>query len=181
MKDDGPERDRAGTMVPAAENLDQLLGRLERAADELPPEFVAPLLGRLETLKMRLWGRAVAQVGPAQSEPVAADEQLLTAAEVAARLAVPKAFVYELARRGELPTLHVGARYVRIPATALEQWVRRQMDHGIERSPAASRPRTLSRSVRGPGVPVGTLRQARRTADVPARLSARQPADGQSS
>jgi excisionase family DNA binding protein len=114
-------------------------------------------------------------------EPVATDEQLLTAAEVAARLAVPKAFVYKLARRGELPTLHVGARYVRIPATALEKWVRRQMDHDIERSPETSRPRTLSRGVRGPGVPVGTLGQARRTADLPARLWARQPADGQSS
>jgi excisionase family DNA binding protein len=181
MKDDGPERDRAGTMVPPAEGLDQLLAGLERAADELPPDCVAPLLGRLETLKTRLWRRALAQVSPTQSEPVAADEQLLTAAEVAGRLAVPKAFVYELARRGELPTLHVGARYVRIPVTALEQWVRRQMDHGTERRPETRRPRTPRRSLRGPGVPVGTLRQARRTADLPARLSARQPVDGPSS
>jgi excisionase family DNA binding protein len=153
-------------MIPADETLDELLGRLERAADGLPPAGVLPLVGRLETLKVRLWGRAVAQAVPIRSERAPADERLLTAVEVAARLAVPKAFVYELARRGELPTLHVGARYVRIPATALEEWVKRQMDHGIDRSPETNRPRTLSRSLRGPGVPVGrALRRARRPAD----------------
>lgn len=169
-------------MIPADETLDELLGRLERAADRLPPDGIAPLVGRLETLKVRLWGRAVTQAAPTRPEPAAVDEHLLTAAEVATRLAVPKAFVYELARRGELPTLHVGARYVRIPATALEAWVTRQMDHGIDRDSETGRLRTVRRRLRESGVPVGrALRQVQRTAAKPGRLSARRPADGESS
>ncbi len=30
---------------------------------------------------------------------------------------------YELARRGEIPTVRVGKKYVRVPSAALERWV----------------------------------------------------------
>jgi excisionase family DNA binding protein len=48
---------------------------------------------------------------------------LLTAPEVASRLCVPVARVYELARTGKLPCCHLG-RQVRFDATALREWIR---------------------------------------------------------
>lgn len=48
---------------------------------------------------------------------------LLTADDVAAVLGVPRTFVYALARRGELPTVRIGERYVRFRGPALEQWI----------------------------------------------------------
>ncbi|MDQ6776775.1 MAG: helix-turn-helix domain-containing protein [Actinomycetota bacterium] len=49
--------------------------------------------------------------------------QLLTADEVAVVLGVPRTFVYSLARRGELPTVRIGERYVRFRGPALERWI----------------------------------------------------------
>jgi len=48
---------------------------------------------------------------------------LLTASDVAKILRVPRAFVYTLARRGELPTVRVGDRYVRFRDDALRRWI----------------------------------------------------------
>ncbi len=48
---------------------------------------------------------------------------LFTADEVAAVLGVPRTYVYALARRGELPTVRVGERYVRFRGQALESWI----------------------------------------------------------
>jgi len=48
--------------------------------------------------------------------------RLLTAAEVATRLGVRPAFVYELARRHLLPVIHVG-RYCRFDPVALSHWL----------------------------------------------------------
>lgn len=52
--------------------------------------------------------------------------RLFTADDVAAILGVPRTFVYSLARRGELPTVRVGERYVRFRAHALEGWIAAQ-------------------------------------------------------
>ena len=52
--------------------------------------------------------------------------RLLTADDVADLLGVPRTFVYTLARRGELPTVRVGERYVRFRSQALEQWIEDQ-------------------------------------------------------
>jgi excisionase family DNA binding protein len=51
------------------------------------------------------------------------ERQLLTANDVAAILRVPRSFVYALARRGELPTVRLGDRYVRFRTPALERWI----------------------------------------------------------
>lgn len=48
--------------------------------------------------------------------------RLLTATEVAARLGVRPAFVYDLARRHLLPVVHVG-RYCRFDPAALDRWL----------------------------------------------------------
>jgi excisionase family DNA binding protein len=49
--------------------------------------------------------------------------RLLTVDDVADLLGVPRTFVYSLARRGELPTVRVGERYVRFRTQALEHWI----------------------------------------------------------
>lgn len=49
---------------------------------------------------------------------------LLTADDVAVILGVPRSFVYALARRGELPTVRAGDRYVRFRGEALEHWIK---------------------------------------------------------
>jgi len=48
---------------------------------------------------------------------------LLTADDVAEVLGVPRAFVYALSRRGELPTVRVGDRYVRYRAQTVQEWI----------------------------------------------------------
>jgi excisionase family DNA binding protein len=59
---------------------------------------------------------------------------LLTAEDVAQILRVPRVFVYELARRGELPAVRVGDRYVRFRDGGLRRWIEE-----CETEPAAPR------------------------------------------
>jgi excisionase family DNA binding protein len=61
---------------------------------------------------------------PVAEAPVAArPARLLGAAEVAEVLGVRETFVYELARRGELPAVRIGERYVRFRPEALWAWI----------------------------------------------------------
>ena len=61
---------------------------------------------------------------PAQARVVlAASDRLLAAAEVADLLGVPRSFVYSLARRGAIPTVRLGGRYVRFRADAIQAWI----------------------------------------------------------
>lgn len=74
---------------------------------------------------------AVDGSGPAPLPPVGTStapvrQQLLTADEVAVMLRVPRSLVYALARRGELPTVRIGERYVRFRATTIERWIQSQ-------------------------------------------------------
>jgi excisionase family DNA binding protein len=48
--------------------------------------------------------------------------RLLTAAEVASMLGVPKTWVYERSRAGLIPTVPLG-RYRRFRAEAIQQWI----------------------------------------------------------
>lgn len=61
---------------------------------------------------------------------VVLDEPLLTAAEVARLLAVPRSSVYEYARRpgDPLPCLQIG-RHRRFYRSAVEAWLQRQTRH----------------------------------------------------
>ena len=62
-------------------------------------------------------------------DPVAAVQapavgsRLLAAEEVSDLLGVSPALVYALVRRGELPAVRVGDRYVRFRAEALQDWI----------------------------------------------------------
>jgi excisionase family DNA binding protein len=59
------------------------------------------------------------KIAPIEERP----SRLLGADEVASLLGVPTGFVYSLARRGELPNVRIGERYVRFRAHALERWI----------------------------------------------------------
>jgi excisionase family DNA binding protein len=61
---------------------------------------------------------------PEPATPIFAS-RLLTPDDVAALLGVPRSMVYTLARRGDLPTVRVGDRYVRFRAEAVDQWIAR--------------------------------------------------------
>ena len=51
--------------------------------------------------------------------------ELLRAEEAAARLRLSRSQVYLMVRRGDLPSVRFGERAVRIPASELEEWLRR--------------------------------------------------------
>lgn len=64
------------------------------------------------------------------SDPLPRPRRLLEADDVAELLGVPRTFVYALARRGDLPVVRVGERYVRFRAEALEAWIAEQETSG---------------------------------------------------
>jgi excisionase family DNA binding protein len=62
--------------------------------------------------------------------PTARAGRLLTADDVAELLGVPRAFVYALSRRGALPTVRVGDRYLRYREQAIQDWIAGQETPG---------------------------------------------------
>jgi excisionase family DNA binding protein len=56
-------------------------------------------------------------------------QALLTAAQVAQMLGVPKTWVYEQSRMGRIPTVTLG-RYRRYRAEAIAEWVQKQEAEG---------------------------------------------------
>jgi excisionase family DNA binding protein len=57
------------------------------------------------------------------TRPGASADRLLTAAELADRLAVPKTWVLESARSGAMPCVRLG-RYVRFDLADVETWLK---------------------------------------------------------
>lgn len=99
--------------------------------EQLPPETIPPLLVALSTLQGALAARllrvAVRQEG--QPGSPGGEPKLLSVPEAAALLGVPAGYAYELARRGEIPTVRFG-KYVRVSASALREWVARRQEKG---------------------------------------------------
>lgn len=60
-----------------------------------------------------------------------ADILLLRVHEAAILLGISRAYAYELAGSGELPTVRLGVRAVRIPREALGEWVRSKTGRGV--------------------------------------------------
>lgn len=101
--------------------LDALAASPELAGG-LSANAAAALLAKLAGVQTALLGRLLA--GSADgANPGLSPEPLLKIPDVAKRLDIPTAFAYELARRGEIPTVRVGKKYVRVPSAALEKWV----------------------------------------------------------
>ncbi len=76
-----------------------------------------------------LLARSETPYGPRRTEGDDEEDRLLTVPEVA------QPYVYELARRREIPTCRFG-RYVRIPARELRQWIQQ---HRVDIGPRAVR------------------------------------------
>ncbi len=110
-------------------DLAQLLQDPTQVA-EIPAEAIPGLLGELERLKASLWARLVALAVNGRPEAPADGDRLLTAEQVAERLQIPKGRVYEMARQGEIPTARFG-KYVRVPVSALQQWVEKHLDRPV--------------------------------------------------
>ena len=53
-------------------------------------------------------------------------EPLLTAVDVAKLLSVPKTRVWSMSRRGEIPTVRIGAREVCYRAEDIDAWIARR-------------------------------------------------------
>jgi excisionase family DNA binding protein len=68
-------------------------------------------------------GETIVSPAPSDTNGAPSTDRLLTADEVAVVLGVPRTFVYSLARRGVLPTVRIGERYVRFRGTALGRWI----------------------------------------------------------
>jgi excisionase family DNA binding protein len=104
------------TSVP---RLDELIAAPERVR-ELPPEVARDLLVKLAGLQAALLARALV---PSHTEETQNGDRLLTIPETAARLNVPVAYAYELARRGEIPVTRVGRKYLRVSPSGLANWL----------------------------------------------------------
>jgi excisionase family DNA binding protein len=115
-----PSRGRPGKEAKssiAGSGLDLPRIALEAPATELPE-----LVGSLAEAQAVALARLTAAGAP--STPP--QDQLLTMPEVAERLAITEHRAREMGRRGELPVVTVGERFVRVRRSALEEWVRRR-------------------------------------------------------
>lgn len=96
---------------------------------QLAPEQRATLLVRCASVLAAL---AVPTDQPEAPRAVAVGASWLTVPEVAERLNLAVSYVYQLARRGDLPSVRQG-KYVRIPATGLHEWMTKlgQLDGSV--------------------------------------------------
>ncbi len=81
---------------------------------------------------------------------------VLTVEEAAKLLRIGRGAAYEAARRGDLPTVRIGARTLRVPRHRLEALLGAESDDGSADSPIND-----ERRVQQPGVVQGSRRQAR--------------------
>jgi len=112
------------TLGPPPVSLDAIVDNPAKVALLTPDERNAAIM-RCAALLAALSALAPAPLG---STPTAAP-RCLTVLEVAERLGLKPAYVYELVRRGELPARPMG-RYVRIPEDVLRDWVATPNRHG---------------------------------------------------
>ncbi len=150
--------------------LDELARNPELAA-QLPREALRALYRQAARAEADLRARLLAGLGEGAAAGADTGEQLLKLPEVAAVLAVPVSEAYALARRGQLPTVRIGPKYVRVRRADLEAWVRARRDapldpwysgargddrRSVPAAQAAARPHAG-----GPRRPTGRLRERR--------------------
>src|SRR5882724_11504189 len=111
--------DRAGPL------LDAFIREPEVAAT-LSGQELAELYRQVAHLEVDLRAILLTRSG----EPSRSDDakRILTLPAVATILAIPESKAYELARRGELPTVTIpGGKYVRVRRVDLDAWIDRHM------------------------------------------------------
>lgn len=124
-------------------DLATLLAALERVVEEISSREALALLAALEQLKAIVWTRLLAAPrGNDHQENPPEGDRLLTVPEVAGLLNVPKGYVYDLARRGEIPVVRFG-KYVRVRCYDLREWVAQRREKVF--APSSSRTYTPQR------------------------------------
>ena len=95
----------------------------------VPVGQIPTLLAQLAALQSRLVARWLAEHdGRPSNNNSPSGEQLLSMNKVADQLGVPVAYARELGRRGELPVVRVGPKYVRVRQSALDVWITQRED-----------------------------------------------------
>lgn len=153
-------------------------------AEDLSPETARTLLLQLAPLQEALRLRALRPPGGPNGEAGGPTEagRYLTIPEVADRLRLAPSYVYQLARRGDLPTLRMG-KYVRVRPEDLREWEARLGKNPLDNVRSAMVQRTRSRRGTAPPaeLPRPTTRPTRQAAgralDHPRRVGAGPNAD----
>jgi len=114
----------------------ELIMRLEAELSALPREHCCELIGELERLKARVWCRLLYS-GSAPPELIIC-VPLLTVDQIAERLQVARARVYELIRQGKLPVVRIG-KHIRMEATRLEAWIAQHGDDALDTAASTAR------------------------------------------
>jgi excisionase family DNA binding protein len=91
---------------------------------DLPRHRVEALLGHAVIVQQALLARLLSRREDREQRAATRTDALLTMPAVAEQLNVPLSFAYELARRGTIPTVRVGKKYVRVEPTALQAAVK---------------------------------------------------------
>lgn len=109
--------------------ISRLLAELETALAQVPPEETPTLLGEVERLRARLWGRMMEGAGnPRGSAPEGAD-RLLTVEDASERLGLSKDWLYRHADK--LPfSVRIGPRQLRFSAQGIEKYIRQRAGRG---------------------------------------------------
>ncbi len=95
---------------------------------DVPVEQIPAVIGQLAALQLRLVARWLAETDRQPSSATRGHEELLTMTAVAETLDVPVAYARELGRRGELPVIRVGRKYVRVRRSVLDAWIAQRED-----------------------------------------------------
>jgi excisionase family DNA binding protein len=103
--------------------LDEVAADATRAA-ALPPAVRAQLLARCAAVLAALSGAMAVDADRPSPQSVAESEpdRLLTVCEAARLMGFAPSYVYEMARRGDLPTVR-RKKYVRVRRSAVERWI----------------------------------------------------------
>jgi excisionase family DNA binding protein len=163
---------RALPFTPATVTLDQLVANPELAT-ELTPVIRSQLLTRCAAVLAALAGAIAAPSDqPPTESAVSTQPEWLTVPEAASIMRFKPSYVYEMARRGDLPSVRKpGKKYVRIRRSAIEQWIaeneHRGLDRGISRvlSSPCDRQRDQTRPQGSGCEPNRTRRKTRRASD----------------
>jgi len=110
--------DTGGSMN--SDSMETRYAALLALARETPQPNLPRVLGMLAEAQ----AEALARLRSPQPNGAPADEErLVDMPEVAKVLGIPEEHARELGRRGEIPTVRVGERYVRVRLSSLRQWI----------------------------------------------------------
>lgn len=129
--------DAAPHQPVATVTLADIVQHPEQAAS-LSVNTIPPLLCQLSAIQTVLAARLAAHNDPIPSDAAASvlQDRLLTIAEVAELLVVPRGHVYDLAKDGTIPTVRVGKKYIRVRRSVLLAWLTTQEQKMLDMSTA---------------------------------------------